>query len=373
MMVMDVDVDEMPMDLLHHDDDDNSNLTDVQERAPPFAKPDNANKSGLDIDYCPGKAISVHDTHHGYDDDLEAKVAKKIKEEEEWKQYHSSVMKLDDANTSKKRDLFYVWICLCFFILIGMMVYGFVSGLFLPNTNEGTVDPSISAEPDVSSAERQEYLENLMNFYKVPFLELASPQEQAMQWLSFQDVPMNVPMETEEDATAVYQRIRLQQRYALVVWYFAQGGPKLWSTINRDASAGWMTYGAGVHECDWHGIDCEVMPGIELLSEGEPEARVVIGIRLNTAMGVVLTGTSLSSELGLLPHVRRLDFSSQRLEGSIPDEWKAMTSLGTSLLLLNGSQSAKISNFSYATFAFASSQKSCLYPRIKFKRPSQNG
>jgi hypothetical protein len=327
----------VPRDLSHHDDDDdddNSNRDRLQESAPHFAKQDSGKKGGSGTSFFPGKAISVHYSHHGYGNDLEAKVAKKVKEEEDWSKYHSSVMKPDDANKKNKRDLFCVWICLCFFIIIGMIVYGFMSGLFLPNDkNEENIDPSNPTKPDVTSAERQAYMEELMDFYQIPFLEPSSPQEQAMQWLGFQDVPLDVPIETDEHAAAVYQRVRLQQRYALVVWYFAQGGPKLWTAINRDTSAGWITNGAGIHECDWHGIDCEVMPGMELLSDDEQDSRVVIGIRLNSAMGVVLTGTSLSSELGMLTNVRLLEFSSQRLEGSIPDEWKAMSNLGTVIVI----------------------------------------
>lgn len=298
-------------------DDDNDSFHGLEECAPTAKAA--YDKSG-DIAYYPGTALPDHYRHNG--DDTGDRVAKKIKEEEKLKKYHSSVMKPDE--TKNKRDLFFVWMCLLSLVFIGLVVFGFVSGLFLPS--KGTVDPSIPSGPDMSSAERQAYMEELMDFYQLPFLEPSSPQEQALQWLSFQDFPLEVPLESEEEAAATYHRIRLQQRYALVVWYFTQGGPKLWSSINRDASAGWTTYGAGVHECDWHGIDCEVMPGMELLSE--QDARVVIGVRLNPAIGVVLTGTSLSSELGLLSNVRRLDFSSQRLEGSIPDEWKAMTSLG---------------------------------------------
>jgi hypothetical protein len=364
----------MPSDFHYHDDDDDddhSNVIGLQEMAPHIAKTDYGDKGDIDICIHPGVAISVHYNSPENDDDLEAKVAKKLKEEEGWKKYHSSVMKPNVENT--KRDLFCVWICLCFFIIITMLVYGFVSRLFLPNNkNEHVDDPSISTEPVVSSAERQAYLEDLTEFYQVPFLEPSSPQEQAMQWLSFHDAPLEIPKETDQDDAAMYQRVRLQQRYALAVWYFAQGGPKLWTAINRDVSAGWMTNGVGIHECDWHGIDCEVMPGMKLQSEDEQDTRVVIGVRLNTAMGVVLTGTSLSSELGMLTNLRRLDFSSQRLEGSIPDEWKAMTSLGK-LLSLSSSCISHEGTLDHVTHGFLPFQNCWLCPRTIFKRPFQNG
>ena len=113
----------------------------------------------------------------------------------------------------------------------------------------------------------------------------------------------------------------LEQRYALVVWYFDQGGPTVWKTLNREASSGWIAFGAGVHECDWKGVDC---------GEGGSDntKRAVVGLRLSPALGVVLTGTSLSTEIGLLTNLRRMDFSDQRLQGKIPDEWAALSQLG---------------------------------------------
>ena len=54
------------------------------------------------------------------------------------------------------------------------------------------------------------------------FLPLVnSPQDQAIEWMAFRDIPLGNA-----------ERGRIKQRYALVVWYFAHGGPTTWSYIN---------------------------------------------------------------------------------------------------------------------------------------------
>jgi hypothetical protein len=143
-----------------------------------------------------------------------------------------------------------------------------------------------------------------------------------MEWLAFEDEPIEEALAKSDNQGGQ----RLQQRYALVTWYFAQGGPKLWSTINNDPSAGWIHHGRGVHECEWMGIDCEIFPRKD--ENGRVQQRVVVSIRLSPAVGAVLTGTSLSTEIGMLTHLQRLDVSEQRLQGSIPDEWQSLTNLG---------------------------------------------
>jgi predicted nucleic acid-binding Zn ribbon protein len=257
------------------------------------------------------------------DDDIEAKIVRKMmKEDDINNKYHQSVMKKDEK---KKRDWFFLWMGLLTLIFLGLMIYAFVSGIFLPG------DDTLEPLPSVTTAERQEYYDNLLVFFNSTRLEPSSPQEQAMKWMGFQDEPLPIPEETSEDSH--YQRVRLEQRYALATWYFAQGGPNLWSTINRDTGAGWIEFGTGVHECKWRGIDCSAMQDDEANGDDDDGLRkeqykVVVGVRLSSSQGVVLTGTSLSKELGLLTHIRRLDFSSQRLQGTIPEEWKHMTNLG---------------------------------------------
>jgi hypothetical protein len=153
--------------------------------------------------------------------------------------------------------------------------------------------------------DRQGYYEKLLQMFQhPPILEPHSPQGQALEWLGFEDVPI------EDIETS-----RLWQRFALVVWYYSQGGPQLWTLINKDPSSGWIEHGPGVHECDWQGVDCDTK-------------MQVIGLRLGGGAGITLTGASLSTELGFLTSLMHFNVSNQRLQGTIPYEWKALTNLG---------------------------------------------
>lgn len=131
-----------------------------------------------------------------------------------------------------------------------------------------------------------------------------SVQASSLEWMAFEDVPIN-------DISAD----RFWQRFALVVWYFEQGGPTLWGAVNVDQSAGWILHGAGIHECDWKGVDCDT----NLL---------ISGLRLGVGTGITMTGETLSTELGVLTGLNRLDLSDHRLQGIIPTEWRALTNLG---------------------------------------------
>jgi hypothetical protein len=292
--------------------------------------------SKMDISFMPGTATVLYGTHGDAIDDMEAKVAQKMMKEEDLKKYHGSFMKetptfFPTSEGKGKRDLYLVWMALLTLVFVGLVTFGFVSGLFLPSAGDAS---SQSLAPAMSFTERQAYMEELVKFLQLGPLEPSSPQEQALEWMSFQDDPLPVPTQLNTAGNALagdtpYDTVRLEQRYALAVWYFAQGGPKLWATINRDSGSGWMNHGIGVHECDWHGVDCD---DIKSFTTSAESARVVVGLRLNQAVGVVLTGTTLSTELGLLTHLRRLDFADQRLEGSIPNEWKSWSNLGKLLL-----------------------------------------
>lgn len=218
-------------------------------------------------------------------------------------------------------------------IFLALIGYGLGSGLFLPPKNTG--NPSRDRTPNGESNRsnlyspgddfhgRHDYKYSLVTLLGLPMMmERTSPQAQALEWLAYQDKPLfNVSVVEVSPEEQDHHMEILKQRYALVVWYFAQGGPTVWKTLNREESAGWMAYGAGVHECDWRGVDCDY-------SNGNTDRGTVVGLRLSSALGLVLSGTFLSTELGLLTSLRRIDFSGQRLQGSIPYEWASMTSLG---------------------------------------------
>ena len=223
-------------------------------------------------------------------------------------------------------------------VFLSLVGYGFGSGLYLPDksinipsdtavdTNNGfaaqqgdsSVAGSFSQTDLGSSLGRQEYKYNLLTLLGLPpVIERSSPQDRAIDWLAFDDEPL---FDSNDLDVSPEEMKRLEQRYALVVWYFAHGGPSLWTTLNRDASSGWIEHGAGVHECDWRGVDCEYL-------EDETNG-VIVGLRLSNTMGVVMMGSSMSTELGMLTDLRSIDFSDQRLQGKIPDEWSKLTNLG---------------------------------------------
>nr|QQP23546.1 mating-type related plus 2 [Pseudo-nitzschia multistriata] len=229
---------------------------------------------------------------------------------------------------------------LIFLVLVG---YGFGSGLFLLKRGNATLnndpakdgstpngsDPSSISDSSNTVQDRQDYKYSIVTLLGLPMvMERTSPQARAVEWLAYQDEPLfDVTKETSAEEQDRHHEI-LEQRYALVVWYFDQGGPTVWKTINRDESAGWVEFGAGVHECDWKGVDCDY-------ENGNTETGTVIGLRLSPALGLVLTGTHLSTELGMLTALRRVDFSDQRLQGTIPDEWASMTNLKSVILSKN--------------------------------------
>ena len=210
----------------------------------------------------------------------------------------------------------FVWtmtvMTLVFFILIG---YGFGSGLFLPAKNDG-------GNPKYRSTDRQDYKYDIVTLLDLPLvLEPTSAQARALEWLAFEDEPLFDPATFDPNNQDHYRDV-VSQRYALVVWYFDQGGPTVWKTLNREPSSGWIKFGAGIHECDWRGVDCDY--GDNASSSGG----TVVGLRLLPSLGLLLTGSSLSTELGLLTGLRRLNLSEQRLRGKIPDEWATLTNLG---------------------------------------------
>mmetsp|Transcript_7857 Transcript_7857/g.18933 ORF Transcript_7857/g.18933 Transcript_7857/m.18933 type:complete len:489 (+) Transcript_7857:373-1839(+) len=155
--------------------------------------------------------------------------------------------------------------------------------------------------------DRQGYYTYLLNTYS-PLPN--TPQDQAIEWLAFQDEPLS-----GDELLS-----RLDQRYALVVLYYAHGGTSTWNSINDSSGSGWINSGAGVHECEWKGVDCN--------NNNINAARQITGLRLSAEQGILLTGSQLSTEIGsYLTQLQSLYMADQRLQGSIPSDWKTLTNL----------------------------------------------
>ncbi len=172
------------------------------------------------------------------------------------------------------------------------------------NPRKGVPNSSLKATDRIDDAGRKEYYESLLLFLGETIMAPDSAQSNSLEWMAFDDIPIDAITSN-----------RFWQRFALVVWYFEQGGTTLWSAVNSDPSAGWISFGEGVHECDWKGVDCDVH-------------FQVTGLRLGIGMGITMTGTFLSTELGVLTHLNQLDLSGHRLQGSIPGQWQSLTNLG---------------------------------------------
>lgn len=143
---------------------------------------------------------------------------------------------------------------------------------------------------------RKDYYNHLLETYLPP---VGTPQDQAIEWLAFHDDPL----QTDE-------LFRLNQRYALVVIYYSHGGPATWTTIN-DSASGWVENGAGLHECQWRGVDCNLQ-------------KEVTGLRLSSEEGISLTGSQMATEIGMLSKLESLFMADQRLQGTIPADWKTL-------------------------------------------------
>jgi hypothetical protein len=112
--------------------------------------------------------------------------------------------------------------------------------------------------------------------------EEGSPQHLALWWLASQDMPHILPLDDETDP---WLQQRVEQRYALLVFYFAAG---------QYSGTGWATVsGARLHECLWPGTFCD--------EEDETWDVIVNGLELDPLIGV--PQGPMVSELGMLSNL----------------------------------------------------------------------
>jgi hypothetical protein len=123
--------------------------------------------------------------------------------------------------------------------------------------------------------------------------ESNAPQSRAAEFMAYADSPNHVSVTSP----------RLQQRYALLVLYFSNGGEK-WR-INPE-----------FHECDWRFCVCKNSSVVTKLSMGNQ---------------LDMTGL-LPDEIGLLTNLEHLDLQQNRLEGKVPESLFNLSNLGTFLL-----------------------------------------
>jgi hypothetical protein len=102
---------------------------------------------------------------------------------------------------------------------------------------------------------------------------------------------------------------RLEQRYALMVLYYANDGEAWSSTFVQ----GWAE--SGVHECSWSYVACDSNSNSNNITE------------LVTGKGMKLVG-SLPAEIALLSSLEHLNLFNNRLEGNLPATLFSLSNLG---------------------------------------------
>jgi hypothetical protein len=203
---------------------------------------------------------------------------------------------------SRRRRMVIFFFILLIFLVTGAVVATMVAVKEDEAASNGDEDSSQDT-PSVSLQFQDEYYESIRRLVLGPtpnmVLDPNSPQAQAMEWLAYQD-------------TLYLDSSHLLQRYALVAFYFANGG-NLWAALGN-ASSGWVPNGIGVHECEWIFVDCD------------PEQEQVVSLRLSGG-GIMLTG-ELATEIGHLSRLNYLSLANSRLEGTIPFQLYQLTDLG---------------------------------------------
>jgi hypothetical protein len=246
----------------------------------------------------------------------------------------------DDArNNDRLHGLYKTWTCWCPAMFISMLVICTIVTAVLhtkqskkTSTNVGVTSPSSSpptpALPKLDPSLLVGVLRESLQVYSSPttFLQVRSPQAQALQWLLSDILACSTPAgdhddDVDDDGSAGYVSslvlpdniLLLQQRFALVVLAMSCG-VNYWSGV-----APWtdtITH-RSTHECEWDGVDCV---------DGNVTSIVLSAVRLVGKVPV---------EVGFLSHLTHLDLSSNELEGALPMSLFGMRSL-RELFVLHG-------------------------------------
>mmetsp|Transcript_341 Transcript_341/g.455 ORF Transcript_341/g.455 Transcript_341/m.455 type:complete len:811 (-) Transcript_341:153-2585(-) len=191
----------------------------------------------------------------------------------------------------------------------------------VPTTSQ---EPTISARPTISSAPtpinctdpatREQFLMEVFVACsgEGPLNDPNSPQSEAADYIINTD-PLSVNPCTFTDPS---QFTALQQRYALVVFFFALGGD------NWLINSGWL---GGTSVCiDWFGLACNsdglvssiLLSRNNLIGQIPPEIKALIGLELFQVIENGINGT-VPTEFGLLQGLIGFDIESNEFEGEI--------------------------------------------------------
>ncbi len=132
--------------------------------------------------------------------------------------------------------------------------------------------------------------------------DTSTPQHKALEWMSYSD-------NTEPSVDDSNLVKKLIQRYALVVLYFATGGPDWENDLN---------FLSDTDECSWNRSIRGKVKGASDCKDGFVS---VLSLKKNKLIG------TLPSELGVLTALTRVSFYDNNLKGGFPESLKNLKSL----------------------------------------------
>jgi hypothetical protein len=202
------------------------------------------------------------------------------------------------------------------------------------STDASGANQSVATGNDHDSDEASQYLRELRSqILDIDTFRLDPEAEQilATEWMTYVDTPR----------MSLNQTTRLKQRYALLVIHFAMGG-KDWKFY------GWAN-NPGVNECEWDRVRCNTRGDVEKLQLGMQDVDVtgtLVGeIGLLSSLGefflwskCAFSETFPVATCTCQPNTHQpfyificqsvlLDFSRNRIEGSIPNTLYSLTKL----------------------------------------------
>lgn len=161
--------------------------------------------------------------------------------------------------------------------------------------------------------------------------EPLSVEQRALRWLVYDD-PQQLTFNDDNSVT----KFRLVQRYALVI-LFMHLPPDHPNLLKLES-----------HECNWSGISCT---NVTLRGSKTDATPAVVKVKLQSSVG------KISSDLGLLSHLKHLDLSRCGIRGALPSSigaWTALKYFNVASNYLNGSlpdSIAKWTNLEYFNLA----------------------
>lgn len=256
-----------------------------------------------------------------------------------------------------------IWLCAALAVLL-VGVLSAIIAVVVSDDGTEAVGPGLSPGPTPLDPMKRAVDEILLMTVASPSVldDPATPQARARQWMLYQDELVADILAQDEDNDGDGRgdgAARIQQRYALVVFYYATGGPH-WNatsdavnngtttassstattttgTSNSKGSAASSFLQPALSECDWEGVTCADKLRYRRRRHLQERRTSVTRLFFNARN---LTG-ALPVELGpAVPTVQEVDMSHNALQGTLPEElvasWSSLLYLDVSSNQLTG-------------------------------------